>query len=240
MKHRNIMLFITAYLLFVSAACDLKNGITPTTESDNPGIDKPTKSFQHISSPATQPKDELNIPPHQVNIPIWIGDGNIEPKEIELFVGQELYLDIYNIGIKSHSFTIGRNVIWKDGRPAGFEIDFLGEDIATGSFLIEGGGILLPFFEDEADLRKEAEQEGFLEGQLADYDKTMLILPQPPWDFLWRRTKVGVDFSTGSDMSIRELIITSNMLGEWEYACFSGNGQHYLDGERGKLVVKKP
>ena len=240
MKHRNIMLFITVFLLLISAACDSENAITPPSESVTPGIDNPAKSFQHTPDPSSQPDDGLNVPPRRVNIPIWIRDGDIEPKEIVLFVGQELYLDIYNIGIKHHSFTIGRNLIWKDGRPAGFETGFLDEDIATGSFRMEGGGIVLPYFEDEAELQKSDEQEGFLDGQLVDYDKTIFILPNPAWDFLWRRNHVSVDFSTASEMSIEELIITSKMLGEWEYACFSENGQHYLDGERGRIIVKQP
>lgn len=46
-----------------------------------------------------------------------------------------------------------------------------------------------------------------------------------------------LEMPQGSDMATITFEVTQDMVGEWEIACFTDDGQHYEDGMRGKLVV---
>lgn len=233
-------------LLFLGVFCALLG-----VEYRGPGVDyshKPhVRGDVDITAPGTEGQLPQSLPfgvvrnpyspPRHVQIPIWISDGHIEPKLIELYVGQEVILDIYNKGAKNHSFTIGRDVIWKNGRPTGFATGLIE---SSGSLMTGGSVIMLPFAKEvDPESLKSAEEMGWLEGQPVGYDKTIFLLHRPWWNFEWKDHYIlGPDFSIFPHAYIGELRITAGLLGAWEFACFSENGQHYLDGERGKIIVR--
>jgi len=234
--------FIGTVIILLGTACSIEGKVAPVSTAPNTAAGEPTPQTagqNALSLPPITEEESTASPPRRVQIPIWISDGHMEPKVIELFVGQELFLDIYNQGAQHHSFTIGRNLLWAEDRPAGFEVGLLDD---RGGILYGGGGIVeIPYAREDPDWWNSVEQMGWLEGQLVDYDKLLFILPRPRWSFAWKDFQPVIpDFSFYTHVFVEELIVTSDMIGVWEYACFSGNGQHYLDGERGKIIVKQP
>jgi plastocyanin len=118
----------------------------------------------------------------------------------------------------------------KVGREVTFILDNLGEkdhELMIGrNILVEGGttvGFEHDMFEEEAPMVMGSDgsmddMEGMDMGG-GEHDGFMLLVP------------------TDSNQASMTFTVTADMIGEWEMACFQGNGSHYDDGMRGRVVV---
>ncbi|MFQ5419281.1 MAG: hypothetical protein ACE5EY_02845 [Anaerolineae bacterium] len=149
--------------------------------------------------------------------------------DIQLKVGQEVTIILDNHGEKDHELMIGRNALVEGSTTIGFEHDmFAGvqpmvmgggsamDHAAEGDGGMEGMG-------DAGAMDHAAEGDGGDMGDMGgmemDHAGFMVLIP------------------FGSEQATLTFTVTEDMVGEWEMACFQGNGSHYDDGMRGKVVV---
>ena len=171
--------------------------------------------------------------PKFLQIPIFISDAEIVPNEIELWLGQDVVLDIFNVGSRTQDFGIGRDTAYESGNPVGFEVDFF-----QGGMLIDGALGAVQLFELTDRSR---------EGDAANYRGVMVLLPTDYARVLVQRQhELWIDNSLGPHtvgtytLASIEFQVTREMLGEWTFASFAGEGDFYDNGVRGRLVVRSP
>lgn len=178
-------------------------------------------------APTDDDQESISHPP-TVQIQIRYQEDRFDPGEIVLYVGQDVTLTMTNTDTFTHDFVIGRNVVIRDGAPIGFETDFFADvEIA---YDMEGGNVL--FLPSDLEMMTDPSIQPFFVGHPLDYHGDLMILT--PSEYLedkgvFARAKLMIHF-----------LVVEAMVGEWEYACFADNGQHYLNGETGRLVIKKP
>lgn len=221
---------------------------TPT-HSDPPSAGAPSPS----ASPEATVSSE---PPSQVSIPIWFDGPDFRPREIVLYVGQEVRLDLFNPDVEPHSFVIGRGLITENGLPVGYETDFFA-DQPFGYLGGGGDGVVQLFNPPDAYVTPEEQLENYY---LEPHERALVL--QEPYRYqgditiLLPRTRLfwwlpgvgsvqwGVIYTalTRSHMSmgIVEFTVEPFMVGEWEFACLSEGGRHYLRGEHGRLIIRRP
>ena len=85
---------------------------------------------------------------------------------------------------------------------------------------------------EELDEEFWSDRKQWLEGHPLDYHGEMMVFAPAG----------GSEGPEGLSRAIQMIhfLVVEAMVGEWEYACFADNGQHYLNGETGRLVIKKP
>jgi len=220
MKRKLAYIVLGIVLLFPAACSGPENmsTIAPTVQTATP-----------LPS-ADDTENTITIPP-SVEIPIKFQGNGFEPGEIVLYVGQEITLTMTNTDTVSHDFVIGRNVVIRDGAPVGFETDFFADvEIA---YDMEGGNVLfLPSVLEDEDIMTDPSYQARFVGHPLDYHGEMAIFAPAGWP----------EGSKGVSIARLEIhfLVVEELVGEWEYACFADDGQHYLHGEKGSLVVKKP
>ncbi len=159
---------------------------------------------------------------------IEMEDFRFMTDNIQLKVGQEVTFILSNEGEKDHELMIGRNVIVDGGTTVGFEHDMFEESPP----MVMGGGAEMDHAEEgNGDMEGDAaamEGEGGdsvdgamddMEGMEGDHPGFMVLVPPE------------------NEPAMITFTVTEDMVGEWEMACFQGNGSHYDDGMRGKVVV---
>ena len=150
-------------------------------------------------------------------------DFMFTPDSIELKVGQKVRMILTNISKEDHKFVVGRSITrtlqttWPrraDGVPDGFKVEFFDgvevKVIGPAKRVLGGGAILTR----EGEMSPAKAEDIALE----EYEGFM------------------VQKGPSLDSTIIEFIVP-NKVGEWEFACFEDNGEHYDAGMFGKLVV---
>lgn len=217
MKRQFSYLFLILIFLLLAACSGSANVPTPVSEGQTEDHLAPTDDEQESTS---------HLP--RAKIQIRYQEDSFDPGEIVLYVGQDVTLSMTNTDTFSHDFAIGRNVVIRDGMPVGFETDFFADlDIA---YDMAGGNVF--FFPSDLEMMTEPSYRNLVVGHPLDYHGELRIL-------------LPAGFPEGSEGLSRarlliHFLVVEAMVGEWEYACFADNGQHYLNGETGRLVIKKP
>lgn len=152
---------------------------------------------------------------------IEMRDFRFMTDNIQLKVGQEVTFILNNEGEKDHELMIGRNVIVDGGTTVGFEHDMFEESPP----MVMGGG-------EEMDHAEEG-NGGMGDGAMGDAEGDMGDMGDMEMD----HPGFMVLMPPQSEPTMVTFTVTEDMVGEWEMACFQGNGSHYDDGMRGKVVV---
>lgn len=238
MKHKAIWIFGLVVLLLVLVPFRKLAGVLEfddVKETDEVVETNPTAAEPEEHTASTEEEHTpVDFPP-TVDIEIKHMGDHFEPSEIVLYVGQVVTLSITNTDTVSHDIIFGRDVKIRDGKPAGFDIDFLVNDVfgfdmlsAHSAFVFWGyeydteeGSIQDLYLEDQV-------YQPILEGHPLDYHGHVTVFPPAGW--------VGTVIP-GWDVNF---VVVEEMVGEWEFACFADFGQHYLNGERGRILIRKP
>lgn len=216
-------------LIALSIACtlDRNRSVVP---SDSPGISDPNSEEAPGLGPLSAEGHEDSgdeqayasppgtVPPI-VHVPIFMSDVDASPAEVRLWLGQEVVLDLFNVGSVTHEFAIGRDLVIQNGVPTEFGQDFF------------QNGALLDSVLWASEIRPKEDGEGF----------AITLPPRDGQFFFQRQTQLMVD--TGMDMygyASLEFQVTREMLGEWQFASFGQSGDLYVKGVRGRLVVVAP
>lgn len=193
----------------------------------------PSDHISGLSSGTVADRPGLEDYPRFLQMPIILSDYEIIPNEIEMWLGQDVILDIFNVGSRAQSFAIGRNPRYENGVPVGFGVDFF----QGGSFVDSAQG----------DVRLFQLADSSREGYAGNYRGVMAQLPTFYAQFLsqirneqhWRIDNSPGPHPVGTVVNVSiEFQVTREMLGEWTYASFAGEGEFYNKGLRGRLVVK--
>jgi len=155
-------------------------------------------------------------PDESGNLVIEMSESKYTPNNIELEVGQKVTIILKNMGEKDHELMVGRNVVMTDGAPNGFEHDMFE---GTEPMVMQGGAMGEMAGMEEGDEHKEGEMD--MDMGHMDHSGFMVLIPNGEKD-------ATISFTVAEDM-----------VGEWEMGCFTDDGQHYEDGMKGTLVVKK-
>lgn len=146
--------------------------------------------------------------PEPLVMTIEMSEYAFSPEQIEVQVGQDVTLNLVNVGELEHEIMFGRDVMQVDGRPAGYMVDmFEMADVEPMVEMQEGMEMGDEHEEDEAE-HDEDDHAGF-----------MVFLP------------------AGNDTATLSFTVTEDMVGEWEIGCFELEGVHYDAGMRGTLIV---
>lgn len=178
-----------------------------------------------------------------IQLPIFMSDYEFIPNEIELWLGQDVILDIFNVGSRKQNFTIGRDTVYEDSIPLGFEVDFFqgGDSYIDATGFIGGGP------HDELEGPFEPFLWGYTGGYPGNPQGFMAVLPTGYAQVLVQRqhqwfpdNSLGPHTVGTYTLASIEFRVTREMLGEWTYASFAGEGEFYDKGLRGRLVVRSP
>jgi plastocyanin len=147
-------------------------------------------------------------PPLPIEVTIEMSEYAFSPADLEFQVGQEVTINLINVGSLDHEIMFGRDVAMMDNRPSGYEIDL---------FEVAGVEPTVSMMEGEmADMDDEHE-----EGEEEDMGHTGFMVLVPAAD----------------DMYTITFTVTEEMLGEWEIGCFELEGVHYSAGMFGTMII---
>ncbi|MBG7610134.1 MAG: cupredoxin domain-containing protein [Anaerolineae bacterium] len=149
--------------------------------------------------------------PEPVSISIELSEYAFSPSQIELQVGQEVTLDIVNVGQLDHEIMFGRDVMMVENRPSGYMMDMFENGNVEPMVIMDTG---MEMEEEHAE-----GEDGHEEDEMG-HEGFMVFLPP------------------GDDTASISFTVTDDMVGEWEIGCFELNGVHYDAGMVGTLVVK--
>lgn len=148
-------------------------------------------------------------PPEPVTYTIEMSEYSFKPDTIEVRVGQEVTLELVNMGALEHELMIGRDVMMMEGRPNGFQTD-----------MFESAEIEPEVMKMESDEHDDGGHEGEDEhGHEAEHSGFMVTLPE-------NGGKATMSFT-----------VTEDMVGEWQMGCFLQEGVHHDAGMVGTFVV---
>jgi plastocyanin len=195
------------------------------------------------------------------NITIELNEFTFSPDNIELEAGQEVTITLVNVGEKDHEFMVGRNVRTnEDGLPDGFAVQLF-EDTPV---VMRAGAVLSEeemMGEHDMDAMEEGEEmeedmehdmDAMEEGEEMEEDMEHDMDAMEEGEEMEEDTEHDaehdmdamdehgfmVEIPPAADTTTITFTVTEDMVGEWEFACFTDDGDHYNEGMKGILVIK--
>lgn len=159
--------------------------------------------------------------PELVEISIEMSDFAFSPDALELQVGQVVTINLTNVGALEHELMIGREIVFVDGLPEAYMVDYF-----------DGVEPVVEFDEhsDEMDMEHDDSGEDHHEESEVEDHQDEAEEHEGHHGFM-------VDLEPGQRASIT-FTVTESMLGEWEIGCLYGEGSfHYTSGMVGSLTV---
>jgi uncharacterized cupredoxin-like copper-binding protein len=178
------------------------------------------------------------------NITIELNEFTFSPDNIELEAGQEVTITLVNVGEKDHEFMVGRNVRTnEDGLPDGFAVQLF-EDTPM---VMRAGAVL-----SEEEMMGEHDMDAMEEGEEMEEDMEHDMDAMEEGEEMEEDTEHDaehdmdamdehgfmVEIPPAADTTTITFTVTEDMVGEWEFACFTDDGDHYNEGMKGILVIK--
>ena len=150
--------------------------------------------------------------PEPVEISIEMSDFAFSPDVVDLKVGQVVTINLTNVGALEHELMIGREIVYADGLPVAYALDYFDGIEPVVEFDEHSDDMDMEHEDSGEDHDDEAEEHG-------DHQGFMVAL------------------EPGQEASIT-FTVTESMLGEWEVGCLYGDGSfHYTAGMVGSLTI---
>ncbi len=155
-------------------------------------------------------------PPEPVEVTIEMSEYAFSPSDLNFEVGQEVTINLVNVGSLDHEIMFGRGVAMTDNRPDGYQIDLF-EEAGVEPVVVMGDMDM----DDDHEEGEEAHDDGDMDmdDDHAMHSGFMVLLPPNSQDY-------SIHFT-----------VTEEMVGEWEIGCFELDGVHYDAGMFGTLSI---